>query len=487
MGIAGALIIVLLAGFSLNEYWIKPRHVMATVDGTKIRRKDYWKVRSYDLLNQASQFQQLAQFSDAEQQSQYQQLAQQALIELDDVWGSTDTNDTTLQKMVDDQVYLKNIGELGLSVTDQDVDTYIDQQFEPANAPIFTPTPSPTLIPTRAAWATETAIAQDATATANAAALEATPESVGSPEADGSPEAAGSPEASTPQAAGSPSTESMPEAEAPVASPASPGASPDASPVASPEASPEASPVAEATVSPTPNQEQALQTAEAGYDLFQENAFDATHMSEADYERLIVRPAVARQKVREAIEADVGQSAEQVHASHILVSTKDLADSLFQQVQQPEANFEQIAKDNSTDTSTAPNGGDLGWFPRGIMVGEFDAVAFATPPGQISQPFQSEFGWHIVKVYALEPDRPMTDDQISQVKSSRVEKWLEDQKADSDIESEVDPTPTPADRTFEPPPDAPPTPTPTPTEIATPEGSPAASPESSTVASPVAQ
>lgn len=491
MGVAGALVIFILAGFSLNEYWIKPRHVLATVDGTKIRRKDYWKVRSYDLLNQANQFQQLAQFSDSEQQQQYQSLAQQAITELGDVWGSTDTNDTTLNKMVEDLVYLKNLDKLNLTVTDEDVDNFVAQQFEPADAPIFTPTPSPTLIPTRAAWATETAVSQEATATANAVTPEASPEAEGSPEAAASPEGAGTPGAGTPVAEGSPSnavaspaSEGMPEAVEPAGTPGTPGASPAASPAAS--GSPAASPEAQPTVSPTPDQEQAKQTAAAGYQTFQENAFDTLHMSRSDYERLIIRPLVARQKVREVLEAEVGQSAEQVHAAHILVSTKDLADSLYQQLQQPDANFEQLAKDNSTDTSTAPNGGDLGWFPRGIMVAAFDDVAFATAPGQISQPFQTQFGWHIIKVYATEPDRPMTDQQISQVKSNKVQKWLDDQKAAMNIESEAKPTPTPAEQTFEAPPDAPPTPTPTPTEIATPEGSPEASPEASPAASPVA-
>src|SRR5215471_19206666 len=112
IGVAGALIAVILISFSANEYWFKPRHVLATVDGTKIRRKDYWKVRSYDLLNQAAQFQQLAQFSNSQQASQYQSMAQQAIKELGDVWGSTKTDDSTLSNMVDDQVYLKNLDKL---------------------------------------------------------------------------------------------------------------------------------------------------------------------------------------------------------------------------------------------------------------------------------------------------------------------------------------------------------------------------------------
>jgi peptidyl-prolyl cis-trans isomerase C len=111
------------------------------------------------------------------------------------------------------------------------------------------------------------------------------------------------------------------------------------------------------------------------------------------------------------------------------------------------------------------------------MVSAFDAVAFATQPGQISQPFQTEFGWHIVKVYASEPDRALTDQQISQLKSKKVQNWLDEQKAAMNITSEVKPTPTPADQQFEAPPDAPPTPTSTPTAIASPQSEPEASPQ----------
>lgn len=478
MGIAGALIAVILVGFAANEYWFKPRHVLATVDGTKIRREDYWKVRSYDLLNQAAQFQQLAQFSDSQQASQYQSMAQQAITELDSVWGSTTTDDTTLSKMVDDQVYLKNLDTLGLSISQQDVDDYIAQQFEPSNAPIYTPTATATLIPTRAAWATETAFASTATAAAGAATPAASPEAVGSPEAaetTGSPAAVASLAGATAEA-GAASSPVVPVAETPAASPVASESSPAA---ASPgaEASPAGSPSPEATVSPTPNQDEARQTAAAGYQQFQDNAFDKTHLSQADYERLIVRPLVARQKVRETLEAQVGQTADQIHAEHILVSTKELADSIYQQLQQPDANFEQIAKDQSTDTTTAPNGGDLGWFPRGIMVPAFDDVAFATQPGQISQPFKTEFGWHIVKVLASEPNRALTDQQINQLKSKKVQDWLDEQRAGMHITSEAKPTPTPAEQEFQAPPDAPPTPTSTPTPIASPEGEPGASPQ----------
>ena len=76
-------------GFALNEYSIKPRAVLASVNGVEIRRRDYWKVRSVDLVNQVNQYNQFSQMVDASQQQQYITLAQQAADELDGVWGST--------------------------------------------------------------------------------------------------------------------------------------------------------------------------------------------------------------------------------------------------------------------------------------------------------------------------------------------------------------------------------------------------------------
>lgn len=443
MGIAAAFCVVILVGFGTWEYLIKPNQTLAQVDGTKIKRRDYWKVRAFELLQQAELF-----------SAQNPMFAEQLRQEARNVWGSTSVDDSTLSRMIDDQVILKHIGELGLAVTDQDVRDYIDQQFEPANAPIYTPTPTPTLIPTRAAWATETAQAEQAALTATALA-EASP-------AGGTPESALE-EASTPVSESSPASGASPVADTPEGSPAAGG-----TPVGSPAASP--------VVSPTPNQEQARQTAEAGFRSFKDRLFNDAHLSQADYERWIVRPAVARQKVREYIANQIGQSAEQVHAAHILVATKDLADQLYQQLQSPDADFAQIARDNSIDEATAPNGGDLGWFPRGIMVQAFDDVAFSLPPGQISQPFQTEFGWHIVKVFAHEQDRPLTDDMMSTLRTKRFEAWLAEKRAATAIKADIAPTPTPVAREFEPPPDAPPTPTPTPTIEASPVDVPAASP-----------
>lgn len=88
-------------------------------------------------------------------------------------------------------------------------------------------------------------------------------------------------------------------------------------------------------------------------------------------------------------------SSGEIHASHILVNSKEAADSLYQLVKNG-SDFAEIAKANST-CGSAPQGGDLGWFGRGQMVPAFENVAFSLADGEISEPFQTQFGWHIVK------------------------------------------------------------------------------------------
>jgi len=78
------------------------------------------------------------------------------------------------------------------------------------------------------------------------------------------------------------------------------------------------------------------------------------------------------------------------------------ADSLFALALEEDADFAQLAVDNSDDSS-APEGGDLGWFRRGRMVQEFSDAAFALQRGEISAPVRTQFGWHVIKVERIRP------------------------------------------------------------------------------------
>lgn len=87
----------------------------------------------------------------------------------------------------------------------------------------------------------------------------------------------------------------------------------------------------------------------------------------------------------------------EVHAKHILVESEAQANEILQKIRKGEMTFEEAAKENSKCPSGS-NGGDLGFFGRGMMVKEFENVAFSTPPKQISAPVKTQFGWHLIKV-----------------------------------------------------------------------------------------
>ncbi|MGP9820156.1 peptidylprolyl isomerase [Salinarimonas sp. NSM] len=88
---------------------------------------------------------------------------------------------------------------------------------------------------------------------------------------------------------------------------------------------------------------------------------------------------------------------QEVRARHILVETQEEAQAVVDRVAAGDS-FEEIATDLSTDRGSATRGGDLGFFTRGQMVAPFAEAAFALEPGAVSQPVQSQFGWHVIKV-----------------------------------------------------------------------------------------
>jgi parvulin-like peptidyl-prolyl isomerase len=185
-------------------------------------------------------------------------------------------------------------------------------------------------------------------------------------------------------------------------------------------------------------------------------------MNRNDFIRLVARPAIAKQKATDKLAGQIQSVQPQIHAEHILLATEDGAKQARDEITSGKKPFETVAKEESTDTTTAPNGGDLGWFPRGVMVKEFEEVAFSLQPGEISQPVHTKFGWHIIKVVEKDDNRPLTIQMLQNLKDAAFQNWLDGQKAASQITTTLPATPTPAPSPFEAPPGAPPTPAPTP-------------------------
>jgi peptidyl-prolyl cis-trans isomerase C len=111
-----------------------------------------------------------------------------------------------------------------------------------------------------------------------------------------------------------------------------------------------------------------------------------------------VREAVTEAQAKAAYDEQVAKLAPEpeVRARHILVKTEQEAKDIIKQLKGG-ADFTELAK-KSSDGPSAQTGGDLGYFSRGQMVKPFEDVAFSLKPGQISDPIQTEFGWHVIKV-----------------------------------------------------------------------------------------
>lgn len=105
------------------------------------------------------------------------------------------------------------------------------------------------------------------------------------------------------------------------------------------------------------------------------------------------------------------QGQEEVHARHILVASEDEARAVKAELEGGR-DFAELAKEKSTDPSAQQNGGDLGFFGKGMMVKPFEDAAFSLEPGTISEPVQSDFGWHIIKVEEKRMSQPPTLEQI---------------------------------------------------------------------------
>ena len=98
----------------------------------------------------------------------------------------------------------------------------------------------------------------------------------------------------------------------------------------------------------------------------------------------------------EDLEQEYNRQNTEIEAQHILVADEDTANEVKQKLDEGE-DFAELAKEYSTDGS-AEDGGDLGYFSTGEMVPEFEEAAYNMEVDEISDPVQSQFGFHIIKV-----------------------------------------------------------------------------------------
>ena len=141
--------------------------------------------------------------------------------------------------------------------------------------------------------------------------------------------------------------------------------------------------------------------------------------------RSVIENQIYQEKVMDVVLADLKPEEEQVWARHILVADQATAQKV-EDLLKAGGDFATLAKEYSTD-STATSGGDLGWFGKGVMDPAFEQVAFSLAVGQISDPVQTQFGWHIIQVLGHEV-RPLDQSQFDQLRQQKFNDWLTQQR-----------------------------------------------------------
>jgi len=183
--------------------------------------------------------------------------------------------------------------------------------------------------------------------------------------------------------------------------------------------------------------------ADSGSSLEQFRHYAQTRLELSKFIQTKIAPAAkVDDQAIEAFYANNGsdfQEPETLHASLIFVSApaeagaakrkegRKKADGILADLRKG-GDFAQIATSRSEDPGSAQNGGDLGRFERGHFEPAFDAVAFALPPGQISDVVESPIGYYIIKSHEHQPARPLPLADVRDRIASRLAEQLQNEK-----------------------------------------------------------
>jgi len=162
----------------------------------------------------------------------------------------------------------------------------------------------------------------------------------------------------------------------------------------------------------------------------------------------IIDDAVTDEALEAAYAAryDEAEPGKEFNASHILVETEEEAKALVEQLAGG-ADFAALAQEHSTGPS-GPRGGELGWFGEGAMVAPFEAAVKELEVGAVSEPVQTQFGWHVIKLNETRAaDAPALEDVreelAEEIRTNAVQEQLEAMMGAATIEnraSEIDPS-----------------------------------------------
>ena len=388
LGLVGVLILIVLAIGLVQTFIIEPNSPIATVDGVEIRTGDYQTRVQYERFILDEQYLQiLAQQANIDQ-SQDEQLTEFLSNQYNQLINRiaqqrSIVDQQTVDILVDEQFIEKEAVRRGMTASEEEVDEFINR-----------------FLASRQGGLTDQAASETATARVDASATAAlwTPTPTFTP----------SPTLTT--------TESI---------------------------SPTATPADTPTPAPTPTLN-VIDVATLGtdYSNWLNTLAENASIDEAEY-RSIMRSLVLTNKLREVIGEETDTSAEQSNARHILVETEEEANAAVERLAAGE-DFADLAAELSTDTSSAATGGELGFVSPDTFVPAIDEAVFSLPIGEVSEPIETQFGWHVVEVLEREV-RELSPAEYQRSQQRAYDLWLDNSRTAAEIENFWTPEKSPRD------------------------------------------
>ncbi len=385
VSIAIIIIVVGLIGYGIvQQYVIQPQQPVAKVANNSITTKQFQTFARYERLQYIQQYQQYQQFaqlfgSDQTSLSYIQQYLAQIEYQLE----PTNLGQSTLDYLIANQIIQQEADKRGITVTDAEVDKSLQDYFgyypngTPTTTPTTVPVPTSTLNPTQIVLVPPTATAVP-TATETSTPIITTTQEITSP---------------TPTSVITPTT-----------------------------------PAPTSTPLPTPTP-YTLSAYQNDFKTYMTNIHSFAGLSEADF-RWIFKMQLLRQKVFDAITADISREQDQVWARHIVVSDQAQAKSVYDRLANG-GDFVIIATEVYSGTT---NTIDLGWFGTGTLDANAEKIVFNMQIGQISEPIQTANGWEIYQVLGHEV-RTLTDSQYDSLKQTDFQNWIDQQKSAENVQT----------------------------------------------------
>jgi peptidyl-prolyl cis-trans isomerase D len=391
-----AVVVLGLILFGLiNQTVIRPRTPIAQVGDEVIRVREFESYVQYtrvQMLNQSFQYftfhQQFGEFG-----GNFLQLAQSLAMQLSQ---PVTLGRELLDEMIGNLIIREEAERRGITVSAEEIDQAIQAAFGffPDGTP--TPTVTATIQPSPTLSETQLALINTPTLTITEEQIEEiedSQEDVDLVEEDNAEDAVIEPD------------DAEIEDLAPIVEPDLP-------------ATPEAMPTV--TLTPTP-----YTTAIFGQNIRDFNNLYRIYNFDIDDLRSLFEVQLLRDKLLVEITSDLEATRTEVWARHILVETLDEAVEVLALLEEGE-DFFTLAEMYSTDASNRERGGDLGWFDENTMVPEFTQAAFSLDVGEISEPVESMFGFHIIQGLGKR-EAQIPPIEFAQMQQTAFNNWLNEQ------------------------------------------------------------